>query len=532
MAPTVTASRKGKGRGEKVRYDEPRIRAKGLVVTRESDKYNLALFNGMRDQTYRDLRHIPAIRAVEEVGLVPLDKDLRQFFVERERDGVLMQEPVYIRRRSIGRTRATIFEHDGYWHMWTQSSAALETNKGQNEFTMLLRDVIKELSPQVVYAANTSRLVRAHSQAKRLQLTLGKYVDRIVCSDADMILDGGAGPGSHLLDTLTMIAAMERNMIVQRTLTGRLFRAKNGGWPFGAMTQPYGFELVDGKLVAVPELKPTVVKMMKILSSGASEADMLAKLVEIDWKSHRVDKRTGKRRSVDGQPARVVIGRLYGWSTLYTRGEYLYRIKNAFEKVDSFAGVPVVKRPPLLNRKTGHLIHDAGELQLLLQVAPPKGGWATKPVRDAFEAAARANTLAVLVRRAALKTAASKKGKKVEPVNPLRPVGAHILEEDSSRLIHGEILPPSYARGYHLTDERGASRRVPLNQPFHGFTWTVGGSRMSMKAEVDGYFSVWEWPAGSNRSGYRPFRRHRNNPGERGRQNRQNPTTAGKGATR
>src|SRR6478735_9326553 len=197
-----------------------------LINTRESDEHNRLLFDGMREQTYAMLSDIPAVAAVQKLGLAPLDPGRESIVVRAEGPFGVVEREVVIHRLQVGSTRAILFGFMGYYHLW---------------------------SPW---------------QAARLQTAMFDNVDKVSTGVADFHLTGpNAQTGLVLFSTLAMAAAMERDWIVQRTLTGRVWRASQGRWPFGKVAVPFGYKWDAKKRCPVPDRKcrKSVRAMMMIL---------------------------------------------------------------------------------------------------------------------------------------------------------------------------------------------------------------------------------------------------------------------------
>lgn len=76
----------------------------------------------------------------------------------------------------------------------------------------------------------------------------------------DQNIDTSSPYGMMVLTMMASVAQLERDVIKERTQTGRRAKADKGGYAFGA--PPFGYMAVDGVLVPHPEEYP-VLKMMK-----------------------------------------------------------------------------------------------------------------------------------------------------------------------------------------------------------------------------------------------------------------------------
>lgn len=76
----------------------------------------------------------------------------------------------------------------------------------------------------------------------------------------DQNLDTSTPYGMMVLTMMAAVAQLERDVIRERTQTGRRSKAEKGGYAFGA--PPFGFNAVGGELVENPE-EQAVLKMIK-----------------------------------------------------------------------------------------------------------------------------------------------------------------------------------------------------------------------------------------------------------------------------
>src|SRR6478752_7155918 len=165
MTPTATDIRRAASPAETTADGRPLA----LINTRESDEHNRLLFDGMREQTYAMLSDIPAVAAVQKLGLAPLDPGRESIVVRAEGPFGVVEREVVIHRLQVGSTRAILFGFMGYYHLWSQASAGRLSLNGTNEFTEILCSVLSSLRPETLFAVNISRLVRSPWQAARLQ---------------------------------------------------------------------------------------------------------------------------------------------------------------------------------------------------------------------------------------------------------------------------------------------------------------------------------------------------------------------------
>lgn len=84
----------------------------------------------------------------------------------------------------------------------------------------------------------------------------------------DLNVDTSTPTGKMILTVMAAVAQLERDVIKERTQTGRRVKASSGGYAYGA--PPYGFVSVDGELVAVPEEQAVIELIKRHRRSGKS----------------------------------------------------------------------------------------------------------------------------------------------------------------------------------------------------------------------------------------------------------------------
>lgn len=459
-------------------------RAFGLVVVRESDEHDDLRFDGMREQTYQQQRHISALDAVRRLGLAPMDGRSEIVIVEELEDGSVREETVLVQQLRRGRTRAVLFVYQGYWHLWSQSSAAKVSSEGTNEFTEILIEVIRKIRPLILFAANISRLVRSQQQATLLQAGLYGNVDKIKAGTVEFVLTGeNAYVGIVLLTTLAMSAAMERDWIVQRMTTGRLGQWRRNEWLFGASVVPFGyvFDAKSKQLHVDEAARASVREMLVVLAGDAPPQEMqrqLARAGVTTWRRSRLYKR---RVSIDALTnARGLIDRLYSWSAMWCEGEYLFRLANTFAGIESLNGVPVTRVDE----------RDIGEFQMLLKVPLPEGGWAEPEVLDAFR-------LKAMQRHGALVSS----GKSAN-----RPLSESARQESSNPQLHGGLLSPWYLAAGDMAAREGRARARARRtiSPLSGRRWRLGDYFYELRAMRGSRYHLFSWPAAKERSALKP----------------------------
>ena len=449
----------------------------GLFVIRESDEWDLELFNAMREQTYVERRELEPVEAIRKVGLAPLKSDT--FSVEwRGR-----AERVVVEELREGRTRAYLFHFRGYWHLWSQASAhrvdAGTADDRVNAFTAILVKVVRRLRPKVLHAANLSRLVRSTKQGNWLWSQLDGNIDALWVKEKRFDLTGESLEMSMmLLHMLSWTASLERDAIVQRLLAGRIAKWRRGEWAFGDATVPFGFKLESRRLVPDGSKRAAVREMMLVLSSDAPPSEKVRQLDAAGVTMMRRHRRLGHRTSIaSAVNPDYAVSTLMAWAPLWICGEYLWRVTNSFPNMDELAGVPIVRYPRRVDLDG---LPDPGELQMLYRVGLPEGGWAEDEIVDKFARAAIARSLE-LIERGRSRT---------------RPIAQTVLEESSNAHVLASVLPADYAgaRDRKSTARRDAARAKATISAFTGRGWREDDVWMELQMCGGGRYRLMRYP--------------------------------------
>lgn len=148
--------------------------------------------------------------------------------------------------------------------IYSLGSASRANDDGDNTFVEYLCDRIKELKPERVITATFSRLVRSSDftsdilvalKTARSTLHLGGGERLNVRKKADEVQ----------FTLFGMWADFERRALVTRMLIGKLNTVRRREWYTRKAALPLGYRLEQGRLTAVPELKPHVMKVIQML---------------------------------------------------------------------------------------------------------------------------------------------------------------------------------------------------------------------------------------------------------------------------
>jgi len=313
-------------------------RIKRLCICRESNENNYLLMEAMILQTLANMPNDPAILRAKELGIRPLI----------EPEGSI--ENLNLQMLRVGKAKGVLMEIDGDYFLYSMSSAAKTTESGENDWTSLCAKVIEEFRPREIYIASVSRLVRSFEHSGKLQSVISKNVDTIFAGTATLTMRGGDASTGHVMwALLTMIAASERNMIVQRLTAGQIAKYNRGEWIGGKSVVPLGYKF-DSKTLnlaldpdSIPALKATFELMADCNLSGWQVAQKLGRL---GVTTKYVRDNFGESGTVgDYVYPNSFVRNISSWTPLYLSGQYILRWTNPFPGVEHIAGMPVHKNP-------------------------------------------------------------------------------------------------------------------------------------------------------------------------------------------
>lgn len=429
------------------------FRYRGLILCRVS-VLDDDMLEGIVDQTYRmpELAHVPSIEAVRRLGLAPMKRgwfDLEWV----DENGVERRERIEVLPLRLHSTKAYLFFVDGFWHLWSQASAARVSESGTNDFTTLLIAVIDAVRPEKVFAANLSRLIRSQAEGRRFAWAVTNRLGSIHAKGIEIKLRGhDAHVGFLLLQLMGWCAAMERDAIVSRMLVGRIAAWRRNEWQMGAGCVPFGYELVDNRLVPDLSKREQVEAMLLVLLSDAPVSQMARELDALGVRPLKASAEAGSAARTFSTMSSMwdSIRALYSWAGVWVLGEYVFRYSTSTTGLDDVAGLQVVRYQ--------NTPEDMGEIQMLHRLDVPDGGWAAPEILEAFAAKAIAMTGAAAkgVQRSAL-----------------RPLSDAVRLESSRPELHEHVLVGEYRQGTDKgqLERRAAARSKALVFPLAGRRW-------------------------------------------------------------
>jgi len=145
-------------------------------------------------------------------------------------------------------------------------------------------DSIKRDMVLVVYSL--SRLARSTKDAINISETISKKKGGLVSLTEN--LDSTTATGKMMFEMLAVLASFERNLIGERTRTA-LAQKKSKGEVYTAVT-PFGYQAINGRLVAVEEEARVVANILKKRQAGKT-----LQAIADDLNSRGVKGKTGGR---------------------------------------------------------------------------------------------------------------------------------------------------------------------------------------------------------------------------------------------
>lgn len=312
------------------------FRVQRLVIVRESNEFNVVLMRAMVLQTLCYLDDSPAVRRAKDLELDPLTAPAGEL---RELQRVSLR---------FGRAKAVLFEIDGIYFLYSMASAAKSNQQGENDFTLLICEVINKLRPVEICVASLSRLVRSYEHAPTLLTAVSKNVDRVRPGSAVLAMRGqDKDLGQATWGMLAMMAASERNSIVQRLTAGLVAKYNRGEWVKGEGAVPLGYVLDPKSRTLVVDPDPASIGALRSAWTWMADPQMsswriLQALGDLGVTSPTAQRRYGPGATVaDLHDPETYLGQLRRWAHLYLTGQHTTRWANPFEGVPHIAGMPV-----------------------------------------------------------------------------------------------------------------------------------------------------------------------------------------------
>lgn len=328
-----------------------------LVVCRESSTYDYLLMEGMIGQTVGRLLHLPGAEEVLAAGTTPLTGG-SAFNVQVLRSG---------------KNQAVMFDHCGIVYLYSLGSAATaNVGNQENAFVELLCETIRSFRPRNLHVATFSRMVRSTDFSGKLYRDVKNYVDTV--HYGGQTLTPTSGEGKIMWTMLSLVADMERDLIVQRLFAGTCNKYRKGEWILGTNATPPGYRVdtETNMVTLVPESVDAVRTLLKLMADPTMPArDVLDSVGQLGLTSRVTMRFHGSDATfADLRRADSKLGSIVDWIPAYETGRHEFRIPNPFPGATHIASLPIE------DGKDGH----PGYVRFTYDLELPKGGWGSPDI--------------------------------------------------------------------------------------------------------------------------------------------------------
>ncbi len=121
--------------------------------------------------------------------------------------------------------------------------------EGRPSFKKLLDDIKNGLDIKYVLVYKLSRFGRNAADILNSIELIQSYDINLIATEEG--IDSSQTSGKLLISVLSAVSEIERENILEQTMNGRREKARQGGWNGGFA--PYGYELVNGEFIVIPE---------------------------------------------------------------------------------------------------------------------------------------------------------------------------------------------------------------------------------------------------------------------------------------
>ena len=145
--------------------------------------------------------------------------------------------------------------------------------EGRPAFQKMISDIENGLAIDYILVYKLSRFGRNTTDVlNSLELIQSYDINLISVEDG---IDSSQSSGKLLISLLSSVSEIERENIIEQTMNGRREKARQGGWNGGFA--PYGYDLVDGKLVIEEEEAIIVRKIFDLYVNTNYGIEKIAK---------------------------------------------------------------------------------------------------------------------------------------------------------------------------------------------------------------------------------------------------------------
>ena len=145
--------------------------------------------------------------------------------------------------------------------------------EGRPAFQKMISDIENGLAIDYILVYKLSRFGRNTTDVlNSLELIQSYDINLISVEDG---IDSSQSSGKLLISLLSSVSEIERENIIEQTMNGRREKARQGGWNGGFA--PYGYDLVDGKLIIDEAEAEVVRKIFDLYVNSNYGMDKIAK---------------------------------------------------------------------------------------------------------------------------------------------------------------------------------------------------------------------------------------------------------------
>ena len=144
--------------------------------------------------------------------------------------------------------------------------------EGRPSFKKLLDDIKNGLDIKYVLVYKLSRFGRNAADILNSIELIQSYDINLIATEEG--IDSSQTSGKLLISVLSAVSEIERENILEQTMNGRREKARQGGWNGGFA--PYGYELVNGEFIIIPDEADVVREIYKMFVEENMSANAIA----------------------------------------------------------------------------------------------------------------------------------------------------------------------------------------------------------------------------------------------------------------
>ena len=337
---------------------------KRLYLCRESAEYAWMLMAKMIEQTLSPHRDPGAVASALAYGVEPLKKTERGTKLRQE-----LQARVLYTHGGRSKELGVLFRMGDDWFLYALTSAAKTSFEGENEFTKMLVEILKELRPAELVAGPFSRLARRADVGTRLLSVLQESRTTVRTFEAPAGLDLNSPGGEDTWRALLRATEYDYRANLTRLLTGVVYELKNNRFPRDGSALPYGYKKRGGdgetknEVVLDLERRDLARRLIELAASDLTDVEIATELARAGARSRPSGYESKPADEVNNP--RSLVQHLFNHLPVYVDGTYRFEHEMTLPNVDEFHGLAVHRHAP----------EDNGYLSADLRFPLPENGW-------------------------------------------------------------------------------------------------------------------------------------------------------------